>query len=72
MFAYRNKETGKWLVYNERTTHTGIHCHVAWCGDLEFAYVGLLSHFDLRKNDLVDKLDRVQVTVQRIVTIVNE
>lgn len=72
MFAYRNKETGKWLIYNERNTRTGTHYHVGWCNDLEFAYVGLLSNFDLRKNDLVDKLDRVQVTVKRIVNIVGK
>lgn len=72
MFAYRHKETGKWLIYNERTTHTGTRHHIAWCDDLEFAYVGLLSHFDLRKLQLIDMLDRVQVTVKRIVTIVNE
>lgn len=73
--AYLHKATGKWLVLNERTTHTGRHVDIRFSDQMNEAYVGAPLTYamapkvpDLDLGDLV-AVEAV-VEVVRTVTLV--
>lgn len=62
--------TPQYMVYSETTTHTGTHRRVSWTNDINRASVISYLPFQIRHE--AEGCKRIKVTVQRIVSIVNE
>jgi hypothetical protein len=66
MKAWRNKETGLWLVQDSTSTHTKINTSFSETDDLQKASILSFPDFQIRRSK---KYEPVEVDVYRRVTI---
>lgn len=64
------KKGGKYLHYNEHTTHTGTHRYVSWVDDLQQATVfHRMPPLRLRQDEQLQDAERLEATETRTVTL---
>jgi len=66
LIAWRHKETGQWLVLDERTTHTKLSTTYSFTNNIHEASI-CLPPFEVRQ-----KVEPIKVKVTRTVEIIKE
>lgn len=65
MYAWRHKETGKWLVIDQSRTHVKLYDTYSYVDDINLASVALRPPRPIR-----DDVEPVEVRVTRFVEII--